>query len=107
ARVIYYSNRSIPRIISSIEMFRLNGGRRDLPREHEQIGRATALKLRDTAHPVVFAAGEPEFMLLKRGLQRAGELDSVPIHEWFRTSGAKDKHRLVLFGNIPPPQTGE
>jgi 4-amino-4-deoxy-L-arabinose transferase-like glycosyltransferase len=103
ARVIYYSGRHIPRIVSSIEMFRLTGGRRNLPREHEEIGRATVLKLRDTSRSVVFVSGEPEFKLLKRGLDEVGQLEGLPLYEWFHTSGTNAKHRLVLFGNIPPP----
>ncbi len=107
ARVIYYSGRPIPRVVSSIDMFRFTDGRRDPPHEMRKIGETTVQKLRDTSRPVLFVAGVPEFNRLTRGLEQAGQLDGLPIHEWHRTAGPKDKHRLILFGNVPPARIAD
>jgi len=106
ARIIWYSDVRMPRIIDQLELLEMQGGQRSLPHEERIVAREMLGQLAGD-EPVLFVSSRPDYERFRLEGPALAEEEGLPFPEsflWFETSvGRRARKHFVLFGNRPPP----
>ena len=105
ARLIWYGDVRMPRVIDQLELLRMQGGRRSLQKEIELIAREM-VRLLSGDEPVLLVAGRSDYVrfLSEAPATLAKENNPFPrTYLWLQTDIGAKKTQYVVFGNQPPP----
>jgi len=106
ARIVWYGDLRMPRILDQLELLERQGGRRSLEREERLVGEEMVRRLAGDSPVLLMAcrADYVRFMLeAPRILAERGQA-MPPVHLWLQTPAKyPKKSHFVVFGNHPPP----
>lgn len=106
ARIVWYGDIRMPRILDQLELLERQGGKRSLEVEEQLVGEEMVRQLSGEA-PVLLMCCRPDYVrfLLEapRVLAQRGE-SMPPVHLWLQTPAKyPKKSHFVVFGNEPAP----
>ncbi len=105
ARIVWYGDLRMPRILDQLELLERQQGRRSLQNEERLVGQEMVRRLGGN-EPVLMMSARSDYVrfLLEapRVLAQTGQ-DMPPVHLWLQTPARHPKKsHFVVFGNRPP-----
>lgn len=106
ARIIWYSDVRVPRIIDQLELLKMQGGRRSLETETRLVAEEMVTQL-SGEKPALLLASRVDYMrfLIEAPPEMAQRGKPFPkTYLWLQTGiGKRPDRHFVVFGNKPPP----
>lgn len=104
-RVIWYGDVRFPRVIDQLKLLEMQGGRRDRERERRLVGEEMVRRI-ESDELALFVANPEDYVSFHvaapRELAEQGRT-LPPTYVWLTARVGHPKHRMLVFGNRPPP----